>query len=132
MSAKVIDASVAAAWCFREPMAKEAFSLLSGAELHAPSLLAYELTSIARRKVENEPANIELISEALRTVLSLPINWSDVNHPAVMEIALAENITTYDASYLYLAGKIGAPLVTFDKVLNRVSRKRLPSPRIKD
>lgn len=50
MPAKVVDASVIAAWCFREPRAPEAMGILRDSDLHAPILLAYELTSIARRK----------------------------------------------------------------------------------
>ena len=122
MPAKVVDASVVAAWCFREPRSEEALSLLSGAELYAPVLLAYELTSVARRKAITYPGKTDLIEKALLTALSLPIQWSDVQHLAVMRMAATANITTYDASYLYLARKIGAPLLTFDNELERVSR----------
>lgn len=122
MSAKVVDASVIAAWCFREPRSEEALALFSGAELYAPLLLAYELTSIARRKAVTYPDKARLIEQALMTALSLPIRWSDVNHLAVMRTAVTAKITTYDASYLYLAKKIGAPLLTFDNELERVSR----------
>lgn len=50
MPDKVADASVLAAVIFREPRSDEARALLSGAELCEPLLLAYELTSIARKK----------------------------------------------------------------------------------
>ena len=123
MPAKVVDASVVAAWCFREPRSGEALSLLSGADIYAPMLLAYELTSIARRKVLTYPGKSASIEQALLTALSLPIQWSDVDHLTVMRMAVAADITTYDASYLYLARKMGAALVTFDKQLERVSRK---------
>lgn len=119
MPAKVVDASVIAAWCFREPRASEAKEILRGAELHAPILLAYELTSIARRKATAYPGKTAALEEALRTAFALPIHWSEVDHPAVLRLALDTNLTTYDACYLYLARKLGVPLATFDQRLER-------------
>jgi predicted nucleic acid-binding protein len=117
MPLKVVDASVMAAWCFREPRAAEAMGILLDAELHAPVLLAYELTSIARRKAIAYPEKAAVLGEALRMAFSVPIHWDDVDHLAVLRLALEVNLTTYDASYLYLARKLGAPLATFDQRL---------------
>lgn len=122
MPAKVVDASVIAAWCFREPRASEALAIVREADLHAPMLLAYELASIARKKAIAYPEKAGLIEEALRTTLALPIHWSDVDHIAVMRLALDANLTTYDACYLYVAQKAGIPLATFDESLEKASR----------
>ncbi len=122
MPAKVVDASVIAAWCFREPRAAEALAIIREADLHAPLLLAYELTSIARKKVLAYPDKASLIEEALRTALALPIHWDDVDHLAVMRLALAANLTTYDACYLYVARRDGVSLATFDESLEKASR----------
>ena len=122
MPAKVVDASVIAAWCFREPRASEALTIVRETDLHAPLLLAYELTSIARKKAIAYPEKAGLIEEALRTALALPVHWSDVDHLAVMRLALNVNLTTYDASYLYVARKKGIPLTTFDESLEKASR----------
>jgi predicted nucleic acid-binding protein len=84
-------------------------------------LLAYELTSIARRKAETQPDRADLFGEALRTALDLPIHWSDVDHLAVLRLALDRAITTYDARYLYLSHKLNVPLSTFDRKLARAS-----------
>jgi predicted nucleic acid-binding protein len=117
MPVKVIDASVMASWCFRESRSLEAAGLLQEAELHAPVLLAYELTSIARRKVTTYPGKAREINEALRIALSVPIKLDDVNHVDVLELALKAGITTYDACYLYLAQVLDGFLVTFDQKL---------------
>ena len=61
MAAKVVDASVLGALLFGEPRAEEAFSLLKGCDLYAPPLLAYELTSIARKKALKHPELLEKI-----------------------------------------------------------------------
>lgn len=122
MPAKVVDASVMAAWCFREPRASEAAALLRESELHAPLLLAYELTSIARKKVMTYPEKAELVTKALKTALALPIIWNNVDYQAVLRLALDTNLTTYDACYLYIAKKLGVPLITFDDTLENASR----------
>jgi predicted nucleic acid-binding protein len=119
MPARVVDASVVAAWCFREPRAAYALGLLQGSDLYAPPLLAYELASVARRKVAAYPEEIDALSEALATALALPIHWSDVDQIAVLRLALAAGLTTYDASYFYLARALGVPLATFDQQLLR-------------
>ena len=115
MPTKVLDASVLGALIFGEPRAKEALSLLEGAELYAPPLLAYELTSVARKKALKYPQLRERISEALEIGLSLDINWTEVDHLEVLRLALETGLTTYDASYLYLARSLGVPLLTFDE-----------------
>ena len=120
MPAKVVDASVMAAWCFREPRSSEALRLLQGADLYAPFLLAYELASIARRKTVAYQGNLE---QALAAALMLPIHWSHVDHLAVLRLALNTNLTTYDASYLYLALALAIPLATFDQQLLQATRE---------
>ena len=123
MPAKVVDASVIAAWSFGESRAAEALGLFENSELHAPLLLAYELTSIASRKSAAYPEKGALIEEALHTALALPIHWSDVDHLAVLRLALETGISTYDACYLSLARTLAVPLLTFDRKLARVSAR---------
>jgi len=132
MPVRVVDASVLAAWCFREPRAQEAMGLIRDTELYAPFLLAYELASIARQKAAIYPEKLGVLKEALQLALALPIHWRDVDHMAVLHLALVSNLTTYDASYLYLAGALGARLVTFDKRLLRVVGEVGYDPRAKD
>ena len=119
MPVRVVDASVIAAWCFREPRAADALQLIQGFELHAPLLLAYELTSIARRKAITYPETVADICEALQIALNSPIHWSIVDHVAVLNVALDTKLTTYDASYLLLARTLGVPLITFDRQLEK-------------
>lgn len=114
MPAKVVDASVLAAIIFKEPRAAEASALIQGVELHAPQLLAYELTHVAQRKSRVYPAQREAIEKALEAALLMGIQWSEVHHVAVLRLALETGLTTYDASYLYVARTLGLSLVTFD------------------
>lgn len=119
--AKVADASVVAARAFGEPRADEAERLLESADLFAPQLLAYELTNVARKKALQFPNDVSAIEQGFRWALMLDIQWVDVDHQAVLALALEKGITAYDASYLYVARSLGAPLVTFDAALRAAS-----------
>ena len=119
MPAKVADASVIGAITFGEPEAEKALSLLDNAELYEPSLLAYELASIARKKTLQHPEQADDIARALSLSLALDVTWLDVDQNEILRLALETGLTTYDASYLYLARTLGVPLVTFDEQLRR-------------
>ena len=96
MATKVVDASVLGALLFGEPRAQDAFSLLQGAELYAPTLLRYELTSIARKKSLRYPRQREGLIAALRLGLSLDLHQVEVDHEAALRLALETGLTTYD------------------------------------
>lgn len=121
MAARVADASVLAAIAFGEPRAEEGVALLEGAVLHEPTLLPDELASVARRKILSHPDRAEAIAQALGLALALEIRWVEVDHRAVLRLALEEGLTTYDAAYLHLARKLDAPLVTFDDRLRDIA-----------
>ncbi|HJM76310.1 MAG TPA: type II toxin-antitoxin system VapC family toxin [Dehalococcoidia bacterium] len=103
MAASVVDASALGAVAFGEPDAEPVAEQLAGEELFAPSLVAYELASVARKKVLARPEQREAIAWALEQELTLDVQRIDVDQPAVLELALEAEITTYDASYLWLA-----------------------------
>lgn len=122
MPVKVADASVLAAIAFGEPQSEEAAELLHDAVLQEPTLLAYELTSVAHKKALRYPDRRDAIATALELALALDIRWIDVDHRAVFDLALETGLTTYDATYLFLARALGAPLATFDAGLLAASR----------
>ena len=122
MPAKVVDASVIAAIVFQESRAVEAELLLKETDLCAPTLLAYELTNVALKKARKDLNQADAIEQALLVALRLAIRWIEVSHVAVLRLALDTGLTTYDASYLYLARSLDIPLVTFDERLRAASR----------
>ena len=96
--------------------------MIDGAALFALVLMAYELANVARTKTRRHPAHRGLILERLSDALAIPIQWIDVGHLQVVELALQTGLSTYDASYLYVARSIGAGLVTFDQRLEAAAR----------
>ncbi len=123
MPALVADASVLAAIAFGEPLAQEARTLLQGAHLYEPSLLPYELASIARAKIRRSPSQRDLLVRALRIALSIDMQLIDVDQVAVVRLALSAGLTTYDATYVHLARSLGVPVVTFDRQLRTAAER---------
>ena len=115
----VVDASALAAVTFGEPDAAEWSRRLDGAAVFAPSLLQYELQSVARKKCRQAPPQAPAILRALEIALDprQGITWLDPDPVDVVLLANATGLTTYDASYLCLAGMLDADLVTGDRSL---------------
>jgi predicted nucleic acid-binding protein len=121
--ARVADASAIAAVVFGEPEGALALERIGNAPLLAPTLLRYELASVSW-KAARRGANPEACREALRLALSLDIEFREVDHPAVLDLALATRLTVYDASYLWLARSLGIELVTLDTRLAAAAKTR--------
>ena len=117
MPGRVADASIIGSVVFGEPRAEEALELLGGAGLYEPTLLAYELARVARKKFLRYPEQREALLQALEMSLAMDIGWVEINHLDVVSLAVVMGLTTYDASYLYLARDLGIPLATFDSQL---------------
>ena len=116
MNRLVVDASAFAAFVFQEPEGGAIATRLNGASLFAPTLLKFELASVARKKMRAQPARASRILMALATALEerWGIVWCDVDPTEAVLVAHATGLTTYDAAYLWLAGSLGADLVTLD------------------
>jgi predicted nucleic acid-binding protein len=121
MPDSVADSSVVAAVLFREPEGPEALRLVSRYDVHAPHLLPYELTSVARKKTVANPTMKLEYAQGLQRWEDLPVELHDVSRVDVLNLALDRGLSAYDASYLHLALVMGAPLLTFDRRLKRAA-----------
>jgi predicted nucleic acid-binding protein len=123
MPVKVVDASALGALIFDEPDAARMAEELSGARLIAPALINFELASICLKKIRNHPSKTSQLMEAFKLAERLSIETVAVDHVEVIELAERTRLTTYDATYLWLAQKAGANLVTLDKRLAKAFAK---------
>ena len=121
MPVKVVDASALGALVFGEIGAETIAKQLSRSSLVAPQLLRFELASIAFKKATKHPGQLEQIREAFHMAGRLAIEILSVDHLEVIDLAAQARLTTYDASYLWLARKTGGELVTLDKRLLKAS-----------
>ena len=119
---KVVDASALAALLFGEPEAEAVAVRLDGARLIAPSLLAFELANVCLVKCRRHSDHREALFAGLGLRSRLGVEEIAVDHASIVELALETGLTVYDASYLWLARRLGAELVTLDKALDAAAR----------
>ena len=110
-----------AAIVFQEPGFERVAARLEAGTVFAPELLKFELINTAWKKARRHPSEAAKYLAALAIVLdgAWDIVWHDVEAVDVAFVALATGLTAYDASYLWLAGRLGAELVTLDGPLSK-------------
>jgi predicted nucleic acid-binding protein len=124
VSGFVIDASVALAWCFDDEATDATKALLDRFENEhgeVPSLWHLELANALALGERNGRITPARTYEFIALIAGLPI-VVDEQTPnralsAVLELARSERLSAYDASYLELAMRRGAPLATKDDAL---------------
>jgi predicted nucleic acid-binding protein len=121
MEVKVIDASSLIAIMFDEPEAERIAPKLDGATLVAPALLGFEIANACLTKLRRHPELRADILEAFALQGGLTINTTGVDHAGVLALAEQFRLTGYDASYLWLAQRLNAELVTLDRPLGRAA-----------
>jgi predicted nucleic acid-binding protein len=121
----VVDASALAAVAFQEAEGPAIRDRLDGAQLFAPTLLRFELINTALKKVRRHPAEAARILTAVSVTLERrwDIDWREVAPADVILIAHALGLSAYDASYVWLAGSLGADLVTLDARIAEASAR---------
>lgn len=123
MSVKVVDASAIAALLFAEPEADAIAQRLDGARLVAPPLMGFELANVCLVKGRRHPEQKAALAEAFRFRHRLAVEEVAIDHDDSLALAAATGLTAYDASYLWLAQKMGAELVTLDRGLASASER---------
>jgi len=121
----VADASALGALVFGEPRAEEISARLSGAQMVAPALLWFELASICMKKINAHPKLQNHLFDALLLALHLPIEVIEVDQEQTVKIAIQTGLTTYDASYVWLAREVNGELITLDKVMLRALKSKV-------
>ena len=127
MMALVIDASVAAAWCFQdEEGSAEADALMSRIADEGgvvPDVFWHEMRNILvvaerRRRIEPQVADVHL--QRLRT---LPLVTDDSQDDAkTLALCRCHGLSGYDAAYLETARRRRIALATLDKKLAKAAR----------
>jgi predicted nucleic acid-binding protein len=117
----VVDASAVAAVVFGEAAAERIVERLEGRQLAAPSLLPYEIISVAGRKLRRGVVSARTAVVALRTFLGMRITLHEPDSLRVFQLASHTGLTGYDAAYLSLASSLSTELVTLDAKLERAA-----------
>ena len=122
MSRRVVcDASALVALLLDEgPDGSWATEALSGADLAAPALVAFETANIIRRHELADLVSSDQAAQAHADLLDLAVELWPYELLAGRAWELRRNLSSYDASYVALAELSGATLVTLDRRIGRV------------
>jgi predicted nucleic acid-binding protein len=90
---------------------------LSGGDLAAPSLIAYETANIIRRHEQAALISGDQAAQAHNDLLDLAIEHWPYEVLASRAWELRHNVSSYDASYVALAELTSTTLVTLDRRL---------------
>ena len=122
----VVDASVAACWCFpdeKSAVADTAMVRLLHDEAIAPGLWTLEITNILVVNERRGRISPEETDAFLGDLARLAIGIRhDTDERALVALARKHQFTTYDASYVELAMRSGAAVATLDRRLAGAAR----------
>ena len=122
MPVRVVDASALGALVFGEAKAEEIARTLGDSPMAAPALIWFELASICLHKIKAHPAQRDQILRAFMMAGKLAIEIVEVDHRAVVNLADETGLTTYEASYLWLAEHLKGQLITLDVKMQRAAK----------
>lgn len=112
----VLDASAAVEWLLQTPAGQRIEQRIYSRHetLHAPHLLDLETAQVLRRLARQGVISARRADEAMSDLLDLRMTRYShlVLLPRIWQ--LRHNFSAYDAAYIVLAEKLGAPLVTRD------------------
>ena len=114
----VVDASALAAVLFGEPEAPKVAEQLGDSALVTPTLFSYEIANICWKKLRRYPEKRAALLEGYSLLGRMEVEEAEVSVSEVLLLADRENLTVYDASYLWLSRRLGVKLVTLDGDLN--------------
>jgi predicted nucleic acid-binding protein len=112
---KIVDASALGALVFGEPEAEKVSEAMSNSALVAPLLLWFELSSICLKKIKKHPDQKDNLLNAYHLAQVLPIEMAAVDYLDAMRLAEEKQVTTYDASYLWVSQQLRGELVTLER-----------------
>ena len=130
MTAFVLDASIALAWCFHDESTPNTEALLDRLEddtAVVPALWPLELGNILAAAERQGRLTPPRVTEFLALINGLDIEIDGETATRALRetlgLARAEGLTTYDAAYLELAIRLGLPLATRDNQLGRTAAR---------
>lgn len=136
-----VDASVCARWLIPgEEHEARAMKARDGyaeglIKLNAPHLLTFEVLNALWKSVERSHMDVEdaiYMCRAFARIAPKPVDFSEGDLEEVLEIAVKEHITCYDASYIVAARKTVSTLITADNALYSAARGRVKATHLKD
>lgn len=122
----IIDASFVLAYLFPSEKTKkvdEIFEKCRDGEITLLSiqLLPFEVLNSIKWSIVTKRHTPKEAEKMVKGFFSLDISYEEIDFQEVYKLALEENLTIYDASYLKLAINANCKLLTFDKQLKNLN-----------
>lgn len=122
----VVDASYVLAFLLPEKNSASVDRILDAfrdgtMKLISSPLLPFEVLNGLRSALIQKRIPKDTSSVLMKNFLRLAIPLAPVHYDSLYALSLKNNITVYDASYLWIAESKDVPLLTFDKTLSRLS-----------
>jgi predicted nucleic acid-binding protein len=124
----VIDTSVTMAWCFEDeasPATDGVLDRLRDEEAAAPAIWLLEVANVllvAERRGRLREAQASRFLELLDQ-LPIEVDNAMSDLAGVVAAGRRHELSSYDASYLVLAERLGAPLATLDRRLGAAAER---------
>lgn len=118
----VIEASAVVDALVGEPANPDLLALIADTELHAPSLLDYEVASALRGHALAGRLGEQRLADAVEDFGALHIHRYPLARMMSGVLDVRANFTVYDAAYVVLAQVLEVPLVTVDAKLDEAGR----------
>lgn len=118
----VIESSAMVDALVDDPANPELLALIADSDLHAPSLLDYEVASALRGHVLGGKLDEAQVEDATEDFTALGIERYPLSRMMRGVLDLRDNFTVYDAAYVVLAQALEAPLVTVDAKLTEAGK----------
>jgi predicted nucleic acid-binding protein len=124
----VIDTSIAMAWCFEDeaaPATDAVLDRLRDDQAVVPAIWPLEVANVLLVAERRGRLSEAQASRFLELLAQLPINvdTSPTDVAGIVATGRRHTLSSYDASYLLLAERLGATLATLDKPLATAARK---------
>ena len=121
----VVDTSFVLAYLLPDEKVRNVEEIFSKFEenkinLMSPHLLVYETMNGLRSAVLQKRQTEKTAELLLDSFLNMGIHFEKVDEKEVLRLALKKGITTYDASYVWLAKSQNIGLLTLDEKLENV------------
>lgn len=119
----VVDASAILELLLRTPASETVARRLFGAgeTWHAPHIIDIEVAQVLRRYAAAREIDGQRGGQALADLQEMPLTRYPHTELLASIWRLRGNVTAYDGAYIALAEALGAPLVTRDERLARVT-----------
>lgn len=125
MAALILDASLAASWCFpdeRTEFTNAVLHAVGQSSAEAPRLWAYEIRNSVLIGLRRQRLTEADAQDFLASLEILNIHLTDPpSYDAVFALAERHSLTFYDAAYLDLAMRTQLPLASLDARLCRAA-----------